>query len=271
MNVGRLRTCGGRWSWWRAISDAEHNGRYSSRSPSADSRPRVRFWSAELRRQREDRRRPLGDDVLRAADGRGWVHRQDLWWARGLGLRDVSPLHVSRLHPDPPGIGPDREAAPGREPHARRLARRQPPRNCPTAGPYAARVLTFAILPAKNSGNRATADGPVSTVTCGRTISSLPPRSPAPRPAPRPPSSSGHHFSPARSTTRARTSIHLDAERGSPAVLLELLQVSPARAAADAPGRGTRRGAGTGGRAPAGVPPSRGQVHVVGVLPPVRL
>ena len=29
-------------------------------------------------------------------------------------------------HPDPPGVGPDHEAAPGRHPHARRLARRQP-------------------------------------------------------------------------------------------------------------------------------------------------
>ena len=27
-----------------------------------------------------------------------------------------------RLHPDPPRVGPDREAAPGRDPHARRLA-----------------------------------------------------------------------------------------------------------------------------------------------------
>ena len=31
-----------------------------------------------------------------------------------------------RLHPDPPRIGPDRQAAPGRDPHALRLARRQP-------------------------------------------------------------------------------------------------------------------------------------------------
>ena len=40
-----------------------------------------------------------------------------------------------RLHPDAPGLGADREAAPGRDPHARRLARRQPgppgePRGC---------------------------------------------------------------------------------------------------------------------------------------------
>ena len=31
-----------------------------------------------------------------------------------------------RLHPDPPRLGPHGEAAPGRAPHARRLARRQP-------------------------------------------------------------------------------------------------------------------------------------------------
>ena len=31
-----------------------------------------------------------------------------------------------RLHPDPPRVGPHGEAAPGRDPHARRLARRQP-------------------------------------------------------------------------------------------------------------------------------------------------
>ena len=49
------------------------------------------------------------------------------------------------------------------------------PRNCPTARPYAARVRAFAILPAKNSRNRATADGPASTIICGRTISPAPP------------------------------------------------------------------------------------------------
>ena len=31
-----------------------------------------------------------------------------------------------RLHPDPPRVGAHRQAAPGRPPHARRLARRQP-------------------------------------------------------------------------------------------------------------------------------------------------
>ena len=44
-------------------------------------------------------------------------------------------------------------------------------RNCPTARPYAARVRSFAIRPAKNSRNRATASGPASTITCGRTSS----------------------------------------------------------------------------------------------------
>ena len=47
------------------------------------------------------------------------------------------------------------------------------------ARPYAARVLAFAILPTKNSRNRAVAWGPASMITCGRT-SSLPSRSPAP-------------------------------------------------------------------------------------------
>ena len=62
----------------------------------------------------------------RAAYGR--AVGQFLGWceARGLGLRDVSPLHVAALHPDAPRVGPHGEAAPGRDPHARRLARRQP-------------------------------------------------------------------------------------------------------------------------------------------------
>ena len=62
----------------------------------------------------------------RAAYGR--AVGQFLAWceARRLGLAAVSPFHVAALHPDPPGVGPDRQAAPGRKPHARRLARRQP-------------------------------------------------------------------------------------------------------------------------------------------------
>ena len=36
------------------------------------------------------------------------------------------PAPCGRLHPDPPRVGPHGEAAPGRDPHARRLARRQP-------------------------------------------------------------------------------------------------------------------------------------------------
>ena len=44
-----------------------------------------------------------------------------------------------RLHPYSPGLGPDREAALGRDPHARRLARRQPspPREPRGRGPWA--------------------------------------------------------------------------------------------------------------------------------------
>ena len=62
----------------------------------------------------------------RAAYGR--AVGQFLGWceARGLGLREVSPLHVAAYIRDPPGVGPHGEAAPGRDPHARRLARRQP-------------------------------------------------------------------------------------------------------------------------------------------------
>ena len=36
------------------------------------------------------------------------------------------PAPRGRLHPDTPRVGPHGEAAPGRDPHARRLARRQP-------------------------------------------------------------------------------------------------------------------------------------------------
>ena len=62
----------------------------------------------------------------RAAYGR--AVGQFLGWCegRGLALRDVSPLHHGRLHPDSPRVGPDGEAAPRRDPDARRLARRQP-------------------------------------------------------------------------------------------------------------------------------------------------
>ena len=42
-------------------------------------------------------------------------------------------------------------------------------RNCPTARPYAARVLAFAIRAAKNSRKRSTAAGPASTITAGST------------------------------------------------------------------------------------------------------
>ena len=53
---------------------------------------------------------------------------QFLAWceARGLGLESVSPLHVAAYIRNSPGIGPDRQAAPRGDPHALRLARRQP-------------------------------------------------------------------------------------------------------------------------------------------------
>ena len=47
-----------------------------------------------------------------------------LAWCAARGPRAVGRLGAprGRLHPDAPGIGPDREAASGRDPHARRLA-----------------------------------------------------------------------------------------------------------------------------------------------------
>ncbi len=62
----------------------------------------------------------------RAAYGR--AVGQFLAWceARGLGLDAVSPLHVAAYIRIPPGIGPHGQAVPGRDPHALRLARRQP-------------------------------------------------------------------------------------------------------------------------------------------------
>ena len=124
--------------------------------------------------RRQDRRRALPDDELRPPHrGRG-VHGED--------LVDDEPVteHADRrevlLHGrDRPGVGPDVGG------HVERgdVARPRPrashhPRNCPTARPYAARVLAFAIRPAKNSRNLATAAGPASTITCGRTISPPP-------------------------------------------------------------------------------------------------
>ena len=62
----------------------------------------------------------------RAAYGR--AVGQFLAWcdARGLALEAVSPLHVAAYIRTHPGFGAHRQAAPGRPPHARRLARRQP-------------------------------------------------------------------------------------------------------------------------------------------------
>ena len=100
------------------------------------------------RRRRGSRRRPAGADrrrrtgcrpavprVLRGADreredaggvraGRGAVSGV----VRGPRPRPTRdrPAPRGRLHPDPPGLGPDGETTPGRDPHALRLARRQP-------------------------------------------------------------------------------------------------------------------------------------------------
>ena len=62
----------------------------------------------------------------RAAYGR--AVGQFLGWCEARGPPPPGRLAAprSRLHPNPPGIGPHGEAAPGRDPHARRLARRQP-------------------------------------------------------------------------------------------------------------------------------------------------
>ena len=87
-----------------------------------------------------DRRRGAGGGgavpgVLRGADR----EREDAGGVRAgrraipgvvRGARARAPRRLAaprgRLHPDAPGLGADREAAPGRDPHARRLARRQP-------------------------------------------------------------------------------------------------------------------------------------------------
>ena len=61
----------------------------------------------------------------RAAYGR--AVGQFLGWCEARGPRAVRRLAAlrGRLHPNPSRIGPHGEAAPGRDPHARRLARRQ--------------------------------------------------------------------------------------------------------------------------------------------------
>ena len=100
-------------------------------------------------RRREDRRRPLGDDMLRPPHRRGGVHGED--------LVDDEPVaeHTDRgqvlFHRGGrPRVGPD-------------VGVRRP------------RPRVREIRPAKNSRNRATAAGPASTITCGRTISPAPP------------------------------------------------------------------------------------------------
>ena len=89
------------------------------RSSSTPGRPPSNgSWSSSRER--------IANARTRAAYGR--AVGQFLAWceARRLGLESVSPAPRRGLHPDAPGIGPDRQAAPGRDPHALRLARRQP-------------------------------------------------------------------------------------------------------------------------------------------------
>ena len=67
----------------------------------------------------------IANERTRAAYGRAWGS-----FSRGA-RREASasrpcPAPRGRLHPDSPGVGPDRQAAPGRDPRALRLARRQP-------------------------------------------------------------------------------------------------------------------------------------------------
>ena len=77
----------------------------------------------------------IANERTRAAYAR--AAGQFLGWCEGRGLRleAVEPLHVAAYIRTHPGVGADREAAPGRDPHALRLARRQPsppgePRRC---------------------------------------------------------------------------------------------------------------------------------------------
>ena len=102
--------------------------------------------------------------------------------SRDRGFRAVRPrprgrgVEVQRGRPraQPPRRR-DRRAAPSWPgcARSRRRDRRRRDR-CPTACAYAARVLSFAIRLAKNSRNRATASGPASTISDGRTTSASP-------------------------------------------------------------------------------------------------
>ena len=103
-------------------------------------------------------------------------------WLERRGRRAVRPrprgrgVEVQRGRPraQPPRRR-DRRAAPSWPgcARSRRRDRRRRDR-CPTACAYAARVLSFAIRLAKNSRNRATASGPASTISDGRTTSASP-------------------------------------------------------------------------------------------------
>ena len=106
--------------------------------------------------RRQDRRRPLGDDVLRSPHRRGRVHGQHLVDDEPVAERSDGGqvlLHRRRQ----PGMRPD---------VGRHVERRDPPAGR-GARPYAARVRSFAIAVAKNSRNRSTATGTASTITSG--------------------------------------------------------------------------------------------------------
>ena len=67
-------------------------------------------------------------DARRTRAAYGRAVGQFLAWCEALGLGLHGGLAAARggLHPDPPRVGAHGQAAPGRPPHARRLARRQP-------------------------------------------------------------------------------------------------------------------------------------------------
>ena len=76
------------------------------------------------------------------------------------------PAPRGRLHPNPPGIGADGEAAPGRDPHARRLACRQPgPPGEPPPRPCGGRSC---LRPRRGSSSRRSTGAPWSGSGIGR-------------------------------------------------------------------------------------------------------
>ena len=79
--------------------------------------------AVEVRATNVTPRRPTGEGPETVRAGGGAVSGL-VQGARASAQQCVSAPR-GHLHPDPPGIGPDRQAVPRREPRARRLARRQ--------------------------------------------------------------------------------------------------------------------------------------------------